>query len=176
MVTLIFHHVIESFQPTTTTNTRTTNIYSSSAEIDDPYADLLNVNKVIVQKELTNLWSIDAQQEEGVPLASTRMNPNRPKKQWEHWDDFMEQEFGDMDAPLPEHHYWMFEVRDTVEQKRGMAIWSKKSEKELQREMKKSLAAKGLYVPENVAMIIRAVHLEKVCHISHHLLNQTKTH
>ena len=170
IVTLVLH-LIDSFHTTTTTTSRSsTNLYSSQ-EID-PYDDLLNVNKVIEQKELINLWSIDAQNEVGLPLASTRMNPNRPKKQWEHWDDFMEQEVGDMDAPLPDHHFWMFEARDVVEQKRGFAIWSKKSEKELQREMRKSLATKSMHVPENVAMIIRAVHLEKVCYSPHNLFIQ----
>ena len=43
----------------------------------------------------------------------------------------------------------------------GFAIWSKKSEKELQRELKKALEKKALNVPDSVAMIIRAVYLEK---------------
>ena len=171
IVTLVLH-LIDSFQTATTTKSRSSTKLYSSQEID-PYGDLLNVNKVIepdtTQQELINLWSIDAQKEEGMPLAATRMNPNRPKKPW-FWDDFMEVEFGDMDAPLPEDKFWMFEARDVVEQKRGFAIWSKKSEKELQREMRKSLATKSLHVPENVAMIIRAVHLEKVLSSHHYLL------
>ena len=43
----------------------------------------------------------------------------------------------------------------------GFAIWSKKSDKELQRELKKALEKKALNVPDSVAMIIRAVYLEK---------------
>lgn len=43
----------------------------------------------------------------------------------------------------------------------GFAIWSKKSDKELQRELKKALEKKALNVPDSVAMIIKAVYLEK---------------
>ena len=164
IVTLVLH-LIDSFQTATTTKSRSSTKLYSSQEID-PYGDLLNVNKVIepdtTQQELINLWSIDAQKEEGMPLAATRMNPNRPKKPW-FWDDFMEEEFGDMDAELTEDLSWMSEVRSITEQKRGMAIWSKKSEKELQREMKRSLAAKSLNVPDSVYMVMSAVYLEKVC-------------
>lgn len=43
----------------------------------------------------------------------------------------------------------------------GFAIWSKKSDKELQRELKKALEKKALNIPEQVAMIVRAVYIEK---------------
>ena len=54
----------------------------------------------------------------------------------------------------------------------GFAIWSKKSDKELQRELKKALEKKALNVPEPVAMIIRAVYLEK----SHTMKKMFKDH
>jgi hypothetical protein len=134
---------------------------TSLNEFDDPYGDLLNMNRAVETEQLMTTWSIDPQKEAGLPLVQTRMNPNRPKKQWEHWDAFMEREFGDMDAELGEDQKWMQEARDVVELKRGFAIWSKRSDKDLQREMRKSLEKKSVKVPENVAMIIRAVFLEK---------------
>ena len=133
-------------------------------EFDDPYGDLLNVNRPVeteAVQQMINTWSIDAQKEAGLPLVRTKINSDRPKKPWEHWDPFMEREFGDMDAELTEDQKWMYEARDVVELKRGFAIWSKRSDKDLQRELRKTLATKSLNVPENVAMIIRAVYLEK---------------
>jgi hypothetical protein len=43
----------------------------------------------------------------------------------------------------------------------GFAIWSRRSDKDIQREMRKNVAAKALNVPEKVALIIRAVFLER---------------
>ena len=144
---------------------RTSRLSSTFDDIDDPYGDMLNMNKPVeskVAEDLVNLWSID-KKEETDKLAFSRMSTTEKRvKPW-FWDDFMEEEFGDMDAELTEDLSWMSEVRSITEQKRGMAIWSKKSEKELQREMKRSLAAKSLNVPDSVYMVMSAVYLEKVC-------------
>ena len=152
---------------------------------------------------MINVWSIDSSIDAG-SLAKTRMTPKTAQQQWEHWDEFMEQEFGNMDAEITEDQKWMIDMRDMVEQKRGIysiillifipnmivsyepllilwnltlrflslgfAIWSKKSEKELQRELKKALEKKALNVPDSVAMIIRAVYLEKT-----HTIKKMKT-
>ncbi len=56
---------------------------------------------------------------------------------------------------------WMQELRDVVEQKVGYAIWSKRSEKEIQKEIKKQLLAKGMNIPEIVQKVIRAVFIER---------------
>ena len=61
----------------------------------------------------------------------------------------------------------------------GFSIWTKKSDKEIQRELKKSLSAKALNVPEKTAMIIRYGSSIQSCsviiglvalHISYHIV------
>ena len=52
-------------------------------------------------------------------------------------------------------------TQNTPTRTSGFAIWSKKSDKEIQREVKKNLANKGIQMPEAVASVIRAVFLEK---------------
>lgn len=136
------------------------NIKLSSSMDDDPYGDMLNMNREVESKiaeDLVNLWSIETMGED----RKSRMSAEKKVKPW-FWDAFMEEEFGDMDTELTEDLSWMAEARSITEQKRGMAIWSKKSEKELQRELKKSLAAKSLNIPDSVYMVISAVYLEKV--------------
>jgi hypothetical protein len=83
------------------------------------------------------------------------------KKPWVHWDDFMEAEFGDMDRELDDDESWMYEIRDAVEMKRGMAIWSKRTPKEITAELKKVTANKGMNIPPNFFRIIVNVFLEK---------------
>ena len=68
--------------------------------------------------EMINVWSIDSSIDAG-SLAKTRMTPKTAQQQWEHWDEFMEQEFGNMDAEITEDQKWMIDMRDMVEQKRG---------------------------------------------------------
>ena len=136
---------------------------STSGDFDDGYDvydDLLNLSKPVEGAEFVNAWSIDASKDQGLPVVWNRMSPGAAKKP-EWWDDFYEESFSDMDTEPQDSEKWMLEVRDEVEKKRGFAIWSKKSDKELQREMKKTLATKALNVPESSAMVIRAVHLEK---------------
>lgn len=53
----------------------------------------------------------------------------------------------------------------------GRAIWSKKTDKELQRELKKALEKKAMNVPDVVAVIVRAVYLERI-----HTLKSYKIH
>jgi hypothetical protein len=90
---------------------------------DDPYGDLLNLKRpmeVEESQEMLNVWSIDSSIDSG-SLAKTRMTPKTAQEQWEHWDAFMEQEFGNMDAEITEDQKWMIDMRDMVEQKRGMS-------------------------------------------------------
>eukprot|EP00596_Hydrurales_sp_CCMP1899_P000960 CAMPEP_0119034622 /NCGR_PEP_ID=MMETSP1177-20130426/1627_1 /TAXON_ID=2985 /ORGANISM="Ochromonas sp, Strain CCMP1899" /LENGTH=310 /DNA_ID=CAMNT_0006992189 /DNA_START=224 /DNA_END=1157 /DNA_ORIENTATION=- len=141
-------------------------LYSTSdeeVEDEDPYGDLLNFKKPVEtenSKDLINIWSIASSIDSG-SLVKVKGPPKTAQQQWEHWDDFMEEQFGNMDAEVPESESWQIDMRDMVEQKRGFAIWSKKSEKELQRELKKALEKKALNVPSEVEMIVRAVYLEK---------------
>jgi hypothetical protein len=44
----------------------------------------------------------------------------------------------------------------------GIAIWSKRSDEDVKREMKKYLASKSLKVPEAISTVIRCVFLERL--------------
>lgn len=145
---------------------------SNKLPYDDPYDDLLNFEKSVSNNIAHNLaaeWTLN---------DSDSKNPNdkkdgnsrsslatvareERKKPWVHWDDFMESEFGDMDRELGEDEEWMYAVRDAVEMKRGMAIWSKKTPKEIKAELKKSLTSKGINIPEKFYRVIVSVFLEK---------------
>lgn len=157
-------------------------------EIDiDPYDGLLDLDKPVkadTKESLFPLVSISTPEttEETQP-RSRKSSLVKSKKHWEHWDEWMEQEFGDVDAELKEEDKWVLELRDILEQKRGMsfflhllnanlivhvhtfytgyAIWSKKSDQEIQREVKKNLASKSLQLPEAIVSVIRAVYIEK---------------
>lgn len=144
--------------------------------IEDYENTMLNLNKPI--EISTNLIS-------DLSVVDDVSSPSRPtsilkysgsnsskslqKKRWSDYDQFLEQELGDLDAELEPKDQWMQQLRDVVEQKVGYAIWSKKSEQEIQREIKKSLLSKGLHVPDIVAKVIRAVFLEKT-----HTMSQYK--
>lgn len=45
----------------------------------------------------------------------------------------------------------------------GFAVWSKRSDKEIKKEAKKALASKGVNIPNNVALAINTVFIEKSC-------------
>ena len=142
-------------------------------ESDDPYGDILNLRKPLAPQNSSLILSastILASSEEQSSTQSTystligKRNPTgllSNFKRWEHWDAFMEAELGDIDAELKDSERWIQEMRDYVEQKRGFAIWSKRTDKDIQKEMKKSLASRGMVIPMNVAMVITAVYLEK---------------
>ena len=141
---------------------------------DDPYADILNLKKPLACANSSSIISASSiLQSENDEIAappstySSLVNSRSATglmsnfKRWEHWDAFMEAELGDIDAELKDSDRWIQELRDLVEQKRGFAIWSKRSDKEIQKEMKKSLASRGMLIPPNVAMVITAVYIEK---------------
>lgn len=83
------------------------------------------------------------------------------QRKWPNWDKFMEEHLGDLDEDLTEDDTWMWDARNAVEAKRGFAIWSKRSPKEIEKEVQKSVAAKTIGVPRGVATIIRAVYMER---------------
>lgn len=97
--------------------------------------------------------------------GETRIAPLKKSKSpladWDQWDDFMEKELGDLDADLPEDKKWVQELRDIIESKRGTSIWTRKSEKDINREIKKTQAPKPLIIPEAIASIIIAVYIEQ---------------
>jgi hypothetical protein len=75
------------------------------------------------------------------------------------WNADYERELGDLDSEATKK--WVQEARDILEQERGIAIWSKKSDKEIQRQAKKLQGMKTVVIPELVSLVVRAVFLEK---------------
>ena len=131
----------------------------------DPYEGFLDTNTEIegsIADTLAREWSLqDGTDDTGTALAVKKSKLNKPRKQWEHWDAFMEEEFGDMDRALTKDEEWIYELRDAVELKRGMAIWSQRSEKEISAEKAKAQREKVIHVPPKFENIVTRVFLEK---------------
>lgn len=88
----------------------------------DPYAHILDLKAPVggdAVRTLVAATSIaEGGEDEGLALRASRAP--KPPPQWEHWDEFMEEEFGDMDRELTEEEdKWVLELRDAVELKRG---------------------------------------------------------
>jgi hypothetical protein len=83
------------------------------------------------------------------------------KLQWDQWDAFMESELGDLDAEPNDNDKWILEMRDIVEQKRGYAIWSKRSDQEIKRATQKGVADKAISMPPSVTLVITSVYIER---------------
>jgi hypothetical protein len=99
-------------------------------DYEDPYADLLDFKKPIASEDSAMIQSVSTivPAEPVLPVASyanlvggrspTGLKSNY--KRWEHWDDFMEAELGDIDAEITkDSDRWILEMRDLIEQKRG---------------------------------------------------------
>lgn len=69
--------------------------------------------------------------------AATAAAREREMQKKAFWNEFLEQELGDLDAELEEKDKWMYELRDVVEKKKGYAIWTKRTDAEIQRELRK---------------------------------------
>ena len=101
-----------------------TQLFCINDDEDDPYGELLDLKRPIEieeSAEMVNVWSIDSSIDQG-SLAKTRMAPKTAQEQWEHWDAFMEEQFGNMDAEITDDQKWTLDMRDMVEQKRG-EVW-----------------------------------------------------
>lgn len=142
-------------------------IENTDEDLNDPYGELLDFNTPMEQNELISTWSIDGDKSLGLNNDNLSMDNVkllfRPKK-----DTSI-----DMAglAPLDEKddEDWLKDARDVIELQRGYAIWSKRSDVEIQREIRKAAASKALNMPESVARIVRLVHLERT-----HKLGQLK--
>ena len=133
---------------------------------DINYDDILNFNRpttsidpMKLQFELSIENKSDLSSTKSMTRYSKTNKNNQPR--WSDYDDFLEEELGELDSELVEKDMWIQELRDVVEQKVGYSIWSKRSDQEIQKDIKKTLANKGANVPENIAKIIRAVFIEK---------------
>lgn len=136
-------------------------------DLNDPYGDLLDFNTPVEQNGLVSTWSIDSDKSLGLNnenlLTDNQKLLFRPKKD-------KSVDFTGL-APLDEKddEEWLKDARDVIELQRGYAIWSKRSDVEIQREIRKAAASKALNMPDSVARIVRMVHLERT-----HKLGQLK--
>jgi len=144
-------------------------------EEDDPYRGMLSLDKPLKPTQAAaslSEWTINRKLQSGRKQSATLAMIAKYKsasmaakkalrEKMVFWDDFLENELGDLDAELQEKDQWIYEMRDYVEKQKGFPIWSKRSEQEIAREMRKSQAERGLNVPANVAKVIRAVYLER---------------
>lgn len=129
---------------------------------EDDYSALLNFEKPVIDPTLVEQYTFKGNFSiKPVKQRSIAQERYRKRMSWEHWNDFLEAELGDMEAELTEENKWLAEARDYIELRRGKAIWSKRSEQEIQAAMKKALAAKGMNIPSAVAQVINAVYVEK---------------
>jgi hypothetical protein len=129
---------------------------------EDEYSSLLNFEKPVVDSTLLEQYSFKPNVNiKPVKERSIEQIRYQKRMSWEHWNDFLEAELGDIEAELTDDSKWLAEARDYIELRRGKAIWSKRSEQEIQAAMKKALAAKGMSIPSAVAQVINAVYVDK---------------
>jgi len=158
---------------------------------ENPYDDLLNLNKkastksIELVKEATinpdtldKVTSLSYDNDDNSGLIASSSISDRSKRnsimkftnmkgklnqklQWDHWDPFMEAELGDIDAEPVDNDKWILEMRDIVEQKRGYAIWSKRSDQEIKKATQKGIADKAMFMPPSVTLVITSVYVER---------------
>lgn len=136
-------------------------VNDSNNDDEDPYNELFNLDRLLETEE--NIKTLSANTIVIDPSVTTKdisfIKPNK-KSKWDEWNNFM---LGDLNSSIKENELFITEMKNIVEQKRGIAIWSSKTDEEIQKEKKKSLASKGLVIPNYVSMIVNAVYLEKIC-------------
>ena len=147
-------------------HTRSSRLYNSDF-LTNPYADLLNFDKPVdesIAAEMKDEMSIDqAIEEAGVPRVGLERFKSKKiaTRKWERWDAFMEEELGDIEAEPSEKDAWILDAREAVEQKRGFAIWSKRSDKDIATQVRKDVTNKQIKAPEAFSRIVKCVYLEK---------------
>lgn len=127
-------HLAASFYPAGARQRSCSQLYRGSKSavvaVEDPYGDMLNLEREAPADAKDTLYAavsinsagdaVFAANASAVPTSKASTSLLRVgQKKWEHWDAWMEREFGDMDAELEEKDKWMLELRDIVEQKRG---------------------------------------------------------
>jgi len=128
----------------------------------DPYGTLLDFNKILEEDSNDKAYlanSIVADPD--LPDVQFIKPPKQTSSR--RWENYVVSIWNDIDTPQRDAENWVTEMRDAVEQKRGYAIWSSKTDGEIQKEIKKSQASKGLVIPRYVSMIVNAVYLDKIC-------------
>jgi hypothetical protein len=158
-------------------------------ESEDPYEDIVNMNKTVEQPDAYDLSASNSFRSEVYRSLSAEFpamgtfGTNTPASAL----SVIERHLGDLDAVPSGDDQWVAELRDIVELKRGehgctkrcyfflpriarcrtgVAIWSKRSEQDLKKEAKKAVANNGLNIPASVAYVINAVYIDKICTLS----------
>ena len=176
---LLFFSISSSFknQKPTYKYTQTKCSTLSTSFFDDPYADLLNLSKPLdeaLAEPVVGAATIitapeDAKEIEIKPntiamkQSLTRATGLRIRDS-DYWDKFIEENIDSTYHDTPEG--WVLELRDLLEIQRGRAIWSKRTDKEIQKEYARSLMNKGPAIPSSVEMVITAVFLDRTHTIS----------
>lgn len=130
----------------------------------DPYADMLDLNKplddvdlIVAESSISSLGQGEKKKKESL-RHSGKLRTGLRVKDAEYWDAFLEKHFGVEDEePEP----WILEVRDMIELKRGKAIWSKRSDKQIKKALKKSQEGGPSKIPPAVEMVITSVYFDK---------------
>lgn len=130
----------------------------------DDYYDMLNLLKPVQEDDLAAVVKESTiTGESSTGLAPRRLRKTKSSQMdWEHWDAFLEDELGDLDAELRDDQKWVLDAREIIEQRRGVSIWSKKEVDTV----KKTPVVKTLFVPEAVASIVTSVYIEKTRKLS----------
>jgi len=138
----------------------------SDEEFLDPYPDILNFgapstpdNVPIIIAE-NRLVDVGREAKEPIDIAAQR---KADRFKWVHWNNFLEEELGDMWAALLPGEEWVGECRDQVEMQRGRAIWSSRTEEEIMKEARKAAIARSQAIPSKVALVVTTVYLDKLC-------------
>eukprot|EP01041_Mallomonas_annulata_P004915 gene4915-9805_t len=129
---------------------------------NDPYSDIFDMQIPLTEVDNTDLvssWSIAM--DERNPSISNGDTSIESTKQFRPRKDKSTDMSGLLAIDDKDGDEWLKEARDVIEMKKGYAIWSKRSDVEIQREIKKAALSKALNIPEPVARIVRLVHLDR---------------
>jgi hypothetical protein len=125
----------------------------------------LDLDAELVSEKLVDEVSIlDSKSPADASMLAFGSSREPKKERPAFWNADYEKELGDLDGDAKKK--WVQEARDVLEQKRGIAIWSKKSDQEIQRQAKKLQDSKTVYIPDLVSLVVNAVFLDKTHKIS----------
>lgn len=126
------------------TKTLLKSIEGSEDYLEDVYG-LLDLNK---PKEVL------LEEQSLIENKSLIKRPKSIKKVTEEIKDINDVDFNGKES-------WMLEIRDAMEQRLGVGLWSGKSTQQIQMETKRAQAQKGQNIPDSVRRLIEEVFIEK---------------
>eukprot|EP00607_Mallomonas_marina_P009310 CAMPEP_0182417940 /NCGR_PEP_ID=MMETSP1167-20130531/2402_1 /TAXON_ID=2988 /ORGANISM="Mallomonas Sp, Strain CCMP3275" /LENGTH=312 /DNA_ID=CAMNT_0024591843 /DNA_START=263 /DNA_END=1201 /DNA_ORIENTATION=- len=133
-----------------------------SEDFSDPYGQLLNFDMPVEESDLVSTVSIAGDPSSLERERSEEVKLFRPKRERKADDMLGVTEMQrEREREKDSDDDWLKDARDVIELQRGYAIWSKRSDVEIQRDIKRAAASKALTIPESVAKIVQLVHLER---------------